>query len=73
MRPRHRRAPRGAGADDSSESTGGASPLWPGSEGLRLAELAQPRKTATLLATDRNLEGAAVDDALDLFTDGSFH
>ena len=33
----------------------------------QLAELAEPRKTATLLATARNLEAAAVDDALDLF------
>ncbi|WP_192580527.1 Tn3 family transposase [Micromonospora sp. ALFpr18c] len=32
-----------------------------------LKNLAEPRKTATLLATVRRLEAAAVDDALDLF------
>jgi hypothetical protein len=32
-----------------------------------LKGLAEPRKTATLLATARRLEAAAVDDALDLF------
>jgi TnpA family transposase len=32
-----------------------------------LRDLAEPRKTATLLATARHLEAAAVDDALDLF------
>ena len=32
-----------------------------------LRELAEPRRTATLLATARALEAAAVDDALDLF------
>jgi hypothetical protein len=32
-----------------------------------LRDLAEPRKTATLLATVRHLEAAAVDDALDLF------
>lgn len=32
-----------------------------------LRELADPRRTATLLATARHLEAAAVDDALDLF------
>jgi hypothetical protein len=32
-----------------------------------LRELAEPRQTATLLATARHLEAAAVDDALDLF------
>ncbi|ETA03452.1 hypothetical protein ThrDRAFT_01198 [Frankia casuarinae] len=32
-----------------------------------LRELAEPRRTATLLATVRGLEAAAVDDALDLF------
>jgi hypothetical protein len=32
-----------------------------------LARMPEPRKTATLLATARQLEAAAVDDALDLF------
>jgi hypothetical protein len=32
-----------------------------------LKDLAEPRKTATVLATVRHLEAAAVDDALDLF------
>jgi hypothetical protein len=32
-----------------------------------LRDLAEPRRTATLLATARHLEAAAVDDALDLF------
>lgn len=32
-----------------------------------LKELAEPRRTATLLVTARHLEAAAVDDALDLF------
>ena len=32
-----------------------------------LRDLAEPRKTATLLATARHLEAAAVDDALELF------
>lgn len=32
-----------------------------------LKELTEPRRTATLLATARHLEAAAVDDALDLF------
>jgi hypothetical protein len=32
-----------------------------------LKELAEPRRTATLLMTARHLEAAAVDDALDLF------
>lgn len=32
-----------------------------------LRELADPRRTAALVAADRHLESAAVDDALDLF------
>ncbi|MBM0237455.1 hypothetical protein JNW88_10320 [Micromonospora sp. ATA32] len=39
---------------------------WAGKAPL-LKGLAEPRKTATLLATARRLEAAAVDDALDLF------
>ncbi|MFG3711663.1 Tn3 family transposase [Micromonospora sp. NPDC047730] len=39
---------------------------WAGKAPL-LRGLAEPRKTATLLATARRLEAAAVDDALDLF------
>jgi hypothetical protein len=39
---------------------------WAGKAPL-LKGLAEPRKTATLLATVRRLEAAAVDDVLDLF------
>jgi hypothetical protein len=38
-----------------------------GAKAPHLARMPEPRKTATLLATARRLEAAAVDDALDLF------
>lgn len=37
------------------------------SKALILAALAQPRRTATLLAMTRHLDAVAIDDALDLF------
>ena len=38
-----------------------------GSKAVAVAELAEPRRTATLVAVARHLEATAVDDALDVF------
>src|SRR5450759_2505734 len=65
--------PRGAGGAGSGLLRGaaqpgsGAGPLRTGQQGPILAALAEPRRTATLLAITRHLDAVAIDDALDLF------